>query len=781
MPIPALDATNRDRTSCFVQRRLAVIAIAFAAAVACHFASAATGISAEPAGYDTVRPLLAKYCLDCHSTEKAKGDLDLERFKTVDHIRKDLKVWENVLEMLDTAEMPPKKSPLPSDDERQTLSGWVRKLLDAEAHARSGDPGRVLVRRLSNAEYNNTLRDLLGVDLQPTKDFPGDGAAGEGFTNVGDGLVISPTLLNKYLNVSKELSRHLVPLPDGFRFSQSPQRQDWTDEVLDTLAKEYAKFGWGIQNGKINVSAYIGATIDARDDLQNGKTTIEEVAKSRGLNSRYLSTLWQALTGNEPSQPLDSIRAQWRTAGHDDIPAVTARIAAWQTALIKFEKVGSWVHPDWQVPNLRPLAASGVYESQIRPGPGQSEVVMYLVTRALAGGDAGQHVILSTPKFSRTDQQPEVLLRDVWDLGEHFQAETRLLLTGTARYLAAVIEAANDSQATPDSLAAKHSLNVDLLNRWIKIVLLPPRSAFDDDPSTPGVQLPLIPLHALKVPLEKKEFDGVRGWQNEPGNELPLVLSNSGEEPLKIPGTIGPHQVAVHPSATEFAAVAWQSPIAGEVRIAASVHHAHGCGNGVSWWVEQRSGNKVRLIGRGELDGLASEQLAADHIVVGKGDQLVLAVSAHNRDNSCDLTQIDFQIEQTAGGDGRWDLAKDVAQDINAGNPHAGGSSGNAVWAFVKGDDPQLTDMNYSATPPGTRIPGGSILARWRATAADPRRADMVDSLQHEIENLLTGLPPEKASEPDRSVYNLLVNLDGPLLRDFDTSKLAAQRRRGER
>ena len=140
-----------------------------------------------------VRPVMAKYCLDCHSTKKKKGDLDLERFSSLDAIRKDLRPWPLLIENLENGEMPPKKSPQPSAEERTAIAAWSRAMLDAEARARAGDPGRVVVRRLSNAEYNNTVRDLTGFDLEPARDFPADGAAGEGFTNAGDALVMSPT------------------------------------------------------------------------------------------------------------------------------------------------------------------------------------------------------------------------------------------------------------------------------------------------------------------------------------------------------------------------------------------------------------------------------------------------------------------------------------------------------------------------------------------------------------------------------------------------------------
>ena len=85
----------------------------------------------------------------------------------------------------------------------------------------AGDPGRVIVRRLSNTEYDNTIRDLTGVDLHPTRQFPSDGAAGEGFTNAGDALGMSPGLLQKYFNAAKEVAAHAVLLPDGIRFSAS--------------------------------------------------------------------------------------------------------------------------------------------------------------------------------------------------------------------------------------------------------------------------------------------------------------------------------------------------------------------------------------------------------------------------------------------------------------------------------------------------------------------------------------------------------------------------------
>ncbi len=179
-------------------------------------------------GYATqVQPLLKKYCLDCHSTKVKKGSLDLERFASLAHIRKDLKPWQQVIERLEAGEMPPKEKPQPTADERKRLIAWVGGFLDAEARSRTGDPGRVPLRRLSNAEYDCTIRDLTGVDLRPTREFPADGAAGEGFTNAAESLSdITPALFTKYLNAAKDVADHVLLLPDGFRFA--PARPDAT-------------------------------------------------------------------------------------------------------------------------------------------------------------------------------------------------------------------------------------------------------------------------------------------------------------------------------------------------------------------------------------------------------------------------------------------------------------------------------------------------------------------------------------------------------------------------
>ena len=125
-----------------------------------------------------------------------------------------------MLERLEAEEMPPEKAPRqPDAHERRAVIDWIAELRDDEARRNAGDPGRVLARRLSNAEYDYTIRDLTGVDIRPTREFPVDPANEAGFDNSGESLAMSPALVKKYLAAARLVADHLVLKPDGFAFA----------------------------------------------------------------------------------------------------------------------------------------------------------------------------------------------------------------------------------------------------------------------------------------------------------------------------------------------------------------------------------------------------------------------------------------------------------------------------------------------------------------------------------------------------------------------------------
>ena len=187
-----------------------------------------------------VRPIVDRYCGKCHSGEEPEADVDLLQFATLEKARRGLRTWQKVAVALDERGDAPLDARQPKPEERRALRAWVGLYLDFEAREHAGDPGRVVMRRLSNVEYANTIRDLTGVDLQPAREFPADGAAGEGFSNTGDALVMSPALLTKYLDAAKEVPR---PTPSSCpTASKSPLKaptcRDWTDEDRRSLSAD---------------------------------------------------------------------------------------------------------------------------------------------------------------------------------------------------------------------------------------------------------------------------------------------------------------------------------------------------------------------------------------------------------------------------------------------------------------------------------------------------------------------------------------------------------------
>jgi len=150
-----------------------------------------------------VQPLLETYCYKCHGQGKKKGGLALDGFKSVEASLQDHKTWGIVLETLRTSDMPPEDEKQPTLAEREKIMKWIDTAVFACDPERP-DPGRVTLRRLNRAEYNNTIRDLVGVDFQPADDFPADDS-GYGFDNIGDVLSLPPVLFERYLSAAEKV------------------------------------------------------------------------------------------------------------------------------------------------------------------------------------------------------------------------------------------------------------------------------------------------------------------------------------------------------------------------------------------------------------------------------------------------------------------------------------------------------------------------------------------------------------------------------------------------
>lgn len=259
----------------------------------------------------TVQPFIETYCISCHGKEEAEGDIDLSAYTSVSGVARDHQQWKLVLEKLEGEEMPPvkaKKHPTPKA--RGDVIAWLQAVRQAEAKKHAGDPGMVLARRLSNSEYDYSIRDLTGVDIKPTREFPTDPSNTAGFDNSGESLTMSPALLTKYLKAAREVSNHLFLKPEGFAFAPHPMLVE-TDQ--DKYAVHQIIDFYRQQN--TNYIDYFSAawTYKHRAALGLPRASLNDIATTKKVSPKYLATIWKTLEETKAEVgPLVKLHALWR-------------------------------------------------------------------------------------------------------------------------------------------------------------------------------------------------------------------------------------------------------------------------------------------------------------------------------------------------------------------------------------------------------------------------------------------------------------------------------------
>lgn len=173
-----------------------------------------------------IHPILKKHCFKCHNDQNLKGSIDLKTFffgvdSHESRIIKGGKIWMKVIKQLEEGTMPPKGERRLTMDERDTLIAGIKKVLFKSLHAQN--PGRVVIRRLSQDEYRYTILALLGLDYDVASKFAADGSGGAGFDNFSATLFMTPLRMEQYYEASEdivdstysnpELWRKLVPEP----------------------------------------------------------------------------------------------------------------------------------------------------------------------------------------------------------------------------------------------------------------------------------------------------------------------------------------------------------------------------------------------------------------------------------------------------------------------------------------------------------------------------------------------------------------------------------------
>jgi hypothetical protein len=163
----------------------------------------ANGADSKPEDVAAAKMFFAKHCQTCHAGAKPKGGFHLDRLSPDFNDKSSREKWLKVLEQVKTGAMPPKTRPRPPAQEVKALGDWIRKRAE-KAESAAAAQGRVVLRRLNRAEYQNTVRDLLGVELD-LKDLLPEEASTNGFDNNAETLHVSSFLMEQYLEAAERV------------------------------------------------------------------------------------------------------------------------------------------------------------------------------------------------------------------------------------------------------------------------------------------------------------------------------------------------------------------------------------------------------------------------------------------------------------------------------------------------------------------------------------------------------------------------------------------------
>ncbi len=311
--------------------------------------------------------MLAAKCYECHNADKMKGDVDLKKFAANPDVPVNFQIWNTVKDTIDNGDMPPRKAKQLTSEEKAGITGWVQHSLDLLAEAKSGDPGPVTMRRLTNAEYDYTIRDLTGRDSSLAKEFQTDGGGGEGFTNTGDVLFMSPAAIDKYFAAARKLSEHATIMP-GTGIVFHPQRIGLRGPEQVKAQAQQGLYVWYQQKAAPHLPKDFDPMREGDYMLacwkhKNQNVPLDQLAKDMKLSIHFLSNWWNLVNSTEPkSRYLDLVRVPWRElpadekTAHERIKAIEADMLSWNNP----KKPGSGVQRQQQDSDgIRPYVMQG--------------------------------------------------------------------------------------------------------------------------------------------------------------------------------------------------------------------------------------------------------------------------------------------------------------------------------------------------------------------------------------------------------------------------------------
>ena len=197
----ALSSANADTTPAMAPTPASVTSASPAGTVSLSAADPATLAALTPADH---KGMMMRYCTGCHNDKLKTAGMSVVPLDP-NNLTANLDTWEKILRRVSLGEMPLRGAPRPPKERLVAFTSWLETSLDALGKAHP-NPGRATVRRMNRTEYANAVRDVLGFQVNMTGDLPADDT-GYGFDNIADILTVSPTLMERYINVAGKISR----------------------------------------------------------------------------------------------------------------------------------------------------------------------------------------------------------------------------------------------------------------------------------------------------------------------------------------------------------------------------------------------------------------------------------------------------------------------------------------------------------------------------------------------------------------------------------------------
>ncbi len=216
-----------------------------ALAVSVAFMSTSMHSIAQEGSRDEIAMLaqktITKYCYDCHTGANPEGGIRVDFLATGTELGDHIELVDKIILVLKDQQMPPADSEQPEGADRVQAIEWIEQRLRKFDCGSASRPGRVTMRRLNRTEYNNTVRDLTGLDLKLANDFPSDDV-GNGFDNIGDVLSLPPILMEKYLASAKQIADEVIKNVDATKKVFPTEPADILDEVIEVTRSNVMHF-----------------------------------------------------------------------------------------------------------------------------------------------------------------------------------------------------------------------------------------------------------------------------------------------------------------------------------------------------------------------------------------------------------------------------------------------------------------------------------------------------------------------------------------------------------